>query len=145
MNTDNDNTHIRKANTHMLVGKSMIIWLPALHLGFRQSWATRRDLLEEVPRLLLVLWEEVPGTREWYSHGIGYPVNFYFLKFMVLASELDLIFFWADPKTVGIEHRSFKYRKRLNTVGARIPNAFGIWMVHSCSVQVPTLRIPNYG
>ena len=31
------------------------------------------------------------------------------------------------------------------TVGARIPNAFGIRMVHSRSVQAPTIRIPNHG
>ena len=32
-----------------------------------------------------------------------------------------------------------------NTVGARIPNEFGIRMVHSRSVLVPTIQKPNHG
>ena len=35
--------------------------------------------------------------------------------------------------------------KMVHTVGARIPNEFGIRMLHSCSVLVPTIRKPNYG
>ena len=30
------------------------------------------------------------------------------------------------------------------TVGARIPNKFGIRMVQSCSVLVPTIQKPNF-
>ena len=33
--------------------------------------------------------------------------------------------------------------QNINTVGARIPNKFGIRMVNSCSVLVPTIRKPN--
>ena len=36
-----------------------------------------------------------------------------------------------------------KSQNMLTTVGARIPNKFGIRMVHSCSVQAPTIRKPN--
>ena len=62
----------------------------------------------------------------------------------------------TDPHcTVGIRIPDF-YKSRMqseilyfsqnsNTVGTRIPNAFGIRMVHSRSVQAPTIRIPNYG
>ena len=32
---------------------------------------------------------------------------------------------------------------RPNTVGARIPNAFGIWMVDRVRFNVRTIRIPN--
>ena len=32
----------------------------------------------------------------------------------------------------------------INTVGAQILNKFGIRMIHSHSVQVPTIRKPNY-
>ena len=35
-------------------------------------------------------------------------------------------------------------KRNISTVGARIPNEFGIQMVQGCSVLVPTIRKPNY-
>ena len=59
-------------------------------------------------------------------------------------------------KTVRVELEDFLARNMFQqqyhiilkysyTVGARIPNKFGIRMVQSCSVLVPTIRNPNNG
>ena len=49
-----------------------------------------------------------------------------------LKNTENLKFFWNFPSLFAI------------TVGARIPNKFGIRMVHSSSVLVPTIRKPNF-
>ena len=55
-------------------------------------------------------------------------------KLVQLSKFLDNLFSFRKPNHVF----------NSNTVGARIPNKFGIRMVQSCSVLVPTIRKPNF-
>ena len=55
-----------------------------------------------------------------------------------LNNRLLVVWYWNSSSL-----QELLFRSLLLTVGARIPNKFGIRMVNSCSVLVPTIWKPN--
>ena len=63
---------------------------------------------------------------------------------MLLLSQVDLIFsFCSGFIFIGLVTLLIQWQSEY-TVGARIPNAFRIRMVHSRLVLVPTIQKPNF-
>ena len=71
----------------------------------------------------------------WAMHGVG--VGGGMIVLLLCGSGVCVIFYVLRGSNTSI-HQHYA-----TTVGARIPNTFGIRMVQSRSVQAPTIRKPN--